>query len=119
LIYPLAKQTRLPFSSSSITTISLFDLIHVDIWGDYKVLSILSVKYFLTIIDDHTKCTWIYLMKHKSDTRDLLVNFINMAENQFDSKVKMIHSDNGLEFKLESFYAHKSIIHQTSCINTP
>jgi hypothetical protein len=119
LIYPLAKQTRLPFSSSSITTISPFDLIHVDIWGGYKVPSILGAKYFLTIVDDHTKCTWIYLIKHKSDTRDLLVNFINMAENQFDSKVKMIHSDNGLEFKLESFYAHKSIIHQTSCINTP
>jgi len=58
-------------------------------------------------------------MKHKSDTRDLLVNFINMAENQFDSKVKIIRSDNGLEFKLESFYTNNGIIHQTSCINTP
>jgi len=119
LICPLAKQTRLPFSSSSITTTSSFDLIHVDIWGGYKIPSILGARYFLTIVDDHTRCTWIYLRKHKSDTRDLLVNFINMAENQFDSKVKMVRSDNGLEFKLESFYAHKGIIHQTSCINTP
>ena len=97
----------------------MFDVIHVDIWGGYNVLSILGAKYSLTIVDDHTRCTWIYLMKQKSDTRDLLVNFINMAENQFNSKVKMIHSDNGVEFKLESFYAHKCIIHQTSCINTP
>jgi len=58
-------------------------------------------------------------MKHKSDTKDLLVNFINMVENQFDFKVNIIRSDNGLEFKLESFYANKGIIHQTSCINTP
>jgi hypothetical protein len=50
-------------------------------------------------------------MKHKSDTKDLLVNFINMVENQFDFKVKIIRSDNGLEFKLESFYANKGIIH--------
>jgi len=118
LIFPLAKQTRLSFSSSSITTTSSFDLIHVDIWGGYKIPSISGAKYFLTIIDDHTRYTWIYLMKHKSDTRDFLVNFINMAENQLDSKVKMIRSYNGLQFKLESFYAHKGIIHQTSCINT-
>jgi len=111
LICPLAKQTRLPFSSSSITSTSPFDLIHVDIWGGYKVASISGAKYFLTIVGDHTRCTWIYLMKHKSDTKDLLVNFINMVENQFDFKVKIIRSDNGLEFKLESFYANKGIIH--------
>jgi len=117
LICPLAKQTRLSFSSSSIITTSSFDLIHVDIWGGYKIPSISGAKYFLMmiILDAHG----FYLMKHKSDTRDLLVNFINMAENQFDSKVKMICCDNGLEFKLESFYAHKGITHQTSCINTP
>jgi hypothetical protein len=40
-----------------------------------------------------------------------------MVENQFDFKVNIIRSDSGLEFKLESFYANKCIIHQTSCIN--
>ena len=119
LICPLAKQTRLPFPSSSITTESSFDLIHIDIWGGYKVASISGAKYFLTIVDDYTRCTWIYLMKYKSDAGNLLVNFVNMAENQFNSKVKIIRSDNGPEFRLETFYAQKGIIHQTSCINTP
>ena len=119
LICPLAKQTRLSFPLSSITIIFPFELIHVDIWGGYKVSSISGANYFLTIVDDHTRCTWIYLMKHKSQVRDLLVNFINMVENQFNYKVRIIRSDNGLEFKIHNFYATKGIIHQTSCVNTP
>lgn len=119
LICPLAKQTRSPFPLSSISSKVCFDLIHVDIWGGYKIASLSSAKYFLTIVDDITRSTWVYLMEHKSDTRDLLVKFIHMVETQFNSKVKIVRSDNGPEFKLENFYALKGIVHQSSCVNTP
>ena len=54
LICLLAKQTRLPFSSSSITSTSPFDLIHVDILGGYKVAStsvqnIFSLSLMITL----------------------------------------------------------------------
>lgn len=65
---PLAKQTRLPFTLSSITSTAPFDLIHCDIWGPHKVSSHSGAKYFLTIVDDFTRCTWVYLMHYKSDT---------------------------------------------------
>jgi len=44
-------------SVSKTNKTSPFDLIHVDIWGGYKVASISGAKYFLTIVDDHTRCT--------------------------------------------------------------
>lgn len=121
VICPLAKQTRAPFSLSSISTKSCFELIHVDIFGGgvYHVPSIFGAKYFLTIVDDYSKSTWIYLMKRKSDTQQLLVQFIHLVETQFDTKVKMIQSDNGPEFKLDNFYSTQGIIHQTSCVHTP
>ena len=84
-----------------------------------KIASLSGAKYFLTIEDDFTRSTWVYLMKHKSDTRDLLVKFIHMVETQFNSRVKIVRSDNGPEFKLENFYALKGIVHQSSCVNTP
>ncbi|XP_057952900.1 uncharacterized protein LOC131147125 [Malania oleifera] len=31
-----------------------------------------SYKYFLTIVDDHSRCTWVYLLKHKSQTQSIL-----------------------------------------------
>ncbi|KAL0314938.1 UNVERIFIED_CONTAM: Retrovirus-related Pol polyprotein from transposon RE1 [Sesamum angustifolium] len=35
-VCPLAKQTRLPFSSSEKHTEKVFDLLHIDIWGPYR-----------------------------------------------------------------------------------
>ena len=35
-ICPIARQTRLPFTSSAISTQRPFDLLHCDIWGPHK-----------------------------------------------------------------------------------
>ncbi|XP_060190455.1 uncharacterized protein LOC132619625 [Lycium barbarum] len=35
-VCPCAKQIRLPFPSNSIKSNSIFDLIHIDVWGPYK-----------------------------------------------------------------------------------
>lgn len=58
-------------------------------------------------------------MKNKSETSTHVKSFIAMIEAHFDSKVKVIRSDNGPEFKLHDFYASKGILHQTSCVATP
>lgn len=64
-ICPLAKQSRLPFLLSNSIAQKPFDLIHVDIWGPYKKASITGAKYFLTIIDDHTRVAWTFMMHLK------------------------------------------------------
>ena len=46
-----------------------FDLIHCDIWGRYKYSSLSGAHYFLTIIDDYKRFTWIFLMKHKDEAQ--------------------------------------------------
>jgi transposase InsO family protein len=119
LVCPLAKQTRIPFPTSQISSTASFELIHIDIWGGYRTPSINGACYFLTIVDDYTRCTWVYLMQHKSEARSLLQSFINLVENQFSTTIKIIRSDNGLEFTIPSFYSDKGIIHQTSCVSTP
>lgn len=119
LICPLAKQTRCSFPLSSIRTKAPFELIHVDIWGGYHVPSITRAQYFLTIVDDYTRCTWTYLMSHKSDAQTYITAFINLVETQFSLKIKILRSDNGPEFTLKNLYLDKGIIHQTSCVSTP
>ena len=47
-----AKMHRLPFNKSSIHTSFPFQLIHLDVWGPYKVANICGAHYFLTIVDD-------------------------------------------------------------------
>lgn len=58
-------------------------------------------------------------MHLKFETQQILKDFITQVENQFDTKVKAIRTDNGAEFILHSYYASKGIIHQTTCVETP
>ena len=77
----LARQTRLPFSTSSISSVKPFELIHCDIWGPFKVPSLSGAKYFLTIVDDFSRFTWVFLMHHKSETQKHLTNFFLFCKN--------------------------------------
>ncbi|XP_075097814.1 uncharacterized protein LOC142175140 [Nicotiana tabacum] len=61
IVCPCAKQTRLPFPTSSIQSKDYFDLIHIDLWGPYKVPTWDENRYFLTIVDDYSRMTWIFL----------------------------------------------------------
>nr|KYP55041.1 Retrovirus-related Pol polyprotein from transposon TNT 1-94 [Cajanus cajan] len=96
-----------------------FDLIHVDLWGPYSIPFVHGHKYFLTIVDDHSRYTWIFPLKLKSETSKILQNFVSLIKTQFDSVIKVIRSDNGTEFCMNDFYASKGIIHHTSCAYTP
>jgi hypothetical protein len=117
-----SKQCRLSFSQSMNKAERPFDLIHCDLWGKYNTASSNGSHYFLTLVDDHTRGTWVYLMKHKSQTTNVLVNFYKMIETQFNTKIKRIRSDNGTEFtnsKVQTFLMDKGILHETSCVATP
>ena len=74
-ICPLAKQKRLPFTPSTHISLECFDLIHCDLWGPFSAPTIDGCRYFLTIVDDCSRCTWVYLLKHKSQTQPTLENF--------------------------------------------
>lgn len=118
----MAKQTRLPFEISSIKTISHFDLIHCDIWGGYRVPSLSGARYFLTIVDDYSHSTWVYLLKHKSDPSSSLITFYKLVETQFENKVKRIRSDNRGEFvsnNMLKFYEEHDIVLETLWVHTP
>ncbi|XP_015955113.1 uncharacterized mitochondrial protein AtMg00810-like [Arachis duranensis] len=45
-------------------------------------------------MDDHSRFTRTFLLKHKFDTVNILINFFNMVETQFKTKVKQMRSDN-------------------------
>ena len=94
---PMANFTKLPYSTSLLRAPSIFDLIHLDIWGPYKVSCRKNRRFFFTIVDDHSRMTWFHLLKQKSDTFSVIEIFVNMAKTQFDKKIKTIRTDNALE----------------------
>jgi len=91
----LAKQCMLPFTQSDHVSKHMFELIHIDIWGPTKVTSIHCHKVFLIVVDDFSRYTWVYLMHSKAETRNALLKFITFVQNQFNTKIKIIRSNNG------------------------
>ena len=97
----------------------MFELIHMDVWGPYFEPDRCGHHYFLTVVDDFSKATWVFLMQTKSQTSSLVPQFYSFILNQFNISIKQIRTDNGTEFSLSSFYLDKGILHQKSCPYTP
>ena len=94
-VCPIAKKKRLPFFSSNNIFVFPFDLVHCDLWGPFSIPTVEGYKYFLTIVDDFSRCTWIYLLKPKAETQLLLPQFYVFVETQFNERIKCIRTDNG------------------------
>lgn len=67
LICPLAKQRHLSFVSHNNIAATVFDLVHYDIWGPYEFLTHAGFQYFLTLVDDFSRYTWMFLLRKKFD----------------------------------------------------
>ena len=65
-ICQLAKHTRTSFPRLLYRSSRPFALIHSDIWGPSRVTTITGTKWFVSFVDDHTRLTWIFLIKEKS-----------------------------------------------------
>ena len=75
----------------------------------------------MTFIDDHTRLCWVYLMREKSKVERIFKEFYRMIENQFQTKISILRSNNGTKYfnkVLETFSNEKEILHQSLCSNT-
>ena len=117
-----AKHKRVSFPVSNKKTSIPFHLVHTDIWGPSIVPSVTGSKWFVSFIDDCTRVTWVFLLKHKSDVMTILPNFHAMVQNQFGVKIKRIRSDNARDYFnqfLSAYFQKEGIIHESSSVNTP
>ena len=89
----LGKHSRTSFSRSVTRDASSpFALVHSDIWGPSRVKSTLGFQYFVTFIDDYSKCTWLFLMKHRSKLFQIFQSFFNEIKTQFGVSIRVLRS---------------------------
>lgn len=116
----MAKFSKLPHTLSTSHALKCFDLIHMDIWRPYKVPCQNKYRFFLTLVDDHSPHTLLYLLQNKSEALSHLQKILEYAKTHFDKTIKSIRSDNALEFTsaaCHQFYHKNGILHHTSCVN--
>ncbi|KAI3678432.1 hypothetical protein L6452_37724 [Arctium lappa] len=121
LFCKLGKHHTLSFESNDFNSNYSFDLIHSDVWGPAPHSSMGGARYFVIFIDDHTRFTWIYLMKYRSELPKIYMMFARMINTQFSKSIKILRADNAMEYKessLLSFLQSQGTLSQYFCPGT-
>ncbi|CAI7758641.1 unnamed protein product [Closterium sp. NIES-54] len=93
------KFTKFPFSSGTGPAKAPLALVHMDVVGPTRAPSLSGSRYFLTIVDDHTRAVWLYPLKTKGEVAvAVLKEWMLRAQRESGYKVKVIRTDNGGEF---------------------
>ncbi|RVW29975.1 Retrovirus-related Pol polyprotein from transposon TNT 1-94 [Vitis vinifera] len=119
----LGKHTRVSFPKRlNNRAKSPFELVHTDVWGPCRTASTLGFQYFVTFIDDYSRCTWLFLMKNRAELFSIFQKFYTEIQTQFNISIRVLRSDNAREYfsaQFTSFMSHHGILHQSSCAHTP
>ncbi|RVW28120.1 Retrovirus-related Pol polyprotein from transposon TNT 1-94 [Vitis vinifera] len=116
-----AKHTRTVYPQIPYKPSTVFSLVHSDVWGPSRIKNISGTRWFVTFVDD-TRVTWVFLMKEKSEVGHIFQTFNLMVQNQFNSKIQVLKSDNAKEYftsSLSTYLQNHGIIHISSCVDTP
>lgn len=82
----LSKHHRASFHTRTYHASRQFSLIHSDVCGPTKTPTNSGKRWFITFIDDHTRLSWVYLLKDKSEVERYFKFFFDMEETQISSK---------------------------------
>jgi hypothetical protein len=105
---------QLPYPKSSSMSKFPLELVFSDVWGPTPEY-VGRFKYYVSFIDDSSKFTSIYLIKHKSEVFQCFHDFQNLVERMFDRKILAMQMDWGGEYqKLNSFFQRIDISHHVS-----
>ena len=96
----MGKFAKSPFHSR---TTGILDLIHSDVSGWMSHVSLSGYEYYVLFVDDHSRKTWIYFLKTKCEVFKRFQEFKALVETQTGRKIKVLRSNNGVEYTLGQF----------------
>ena len=102
----MGKMTKSPFTGRRERAGDLLGLIHTDVCGPMSTVARGGYPYFITFTDDHSRFSYVYLMRHKSDSFEKFKVFQNEVQNQLGKMIKALISDRGGEYLTQPFIEH-------------
>nr|GEX14235.1 retrovirus-related Pol polyprotein from transposon TNT 1-94 [Tanacetum cinerariifolium] len=97
-------------------------LLHMDLCGPMRVVSINGKRYVLMIVEDYSRYTWVYFLRTKDVTPEVIKNFLKKIYVRLQAPVIIVRTNNGTEFKnhvLKEYFDSVGITYETSTTKTP
>eukprot|EP00795_Rhopilema_esculentum_P007998 gene7998-biopygen1703 len=118
-----SKMSRKPFKSTEgIKTSRKLQIVHSDVCGPMSIQSFSGKRYFVTFIDDYSRCVKVYFIRKKSEVLKRFKEFEASATNEAACKIGTLRTDNGGEYvsnDFENLLKRKGIKHETSVPHSP
>jgi hypothetical protein len=89
------KKTKTRFKSKEYSMTGPLEIVHTYLVGPTTTKGLKGEKYFMLLVDDYTRMTAFFFLKNKSESFENLTIYKEMVENEMDSKIKCLRSDNG------------------------
>lgn len=99
-----SKMTNKPFENNREHAKSTLEIVHTDLNGPQSILGYKNQKYFLTFVDDYSKCARIYVLKSKTEVAGCLKDYANLVENKLGKRIKKFQCDKGTEYLNDEIY---------------
>jgi transposase InsO family protein len=74
-------------------------LLHMDTIGLSRVRSMGGKWYVLVIVDDYSRYSWVFFLESKDEVFEHFRSLALKLNNEHPNCLKVIHSDNGTEFR--------------------
>ena len=117
------KLAKKPFKSiGEIRSERKMQLIHSDVCGPMQTESISGAKYFVTFIDDYSRCCKVYFMKQKNEVLCKFKEFEKIFTNECGLNVSRLRTDNGGEYTSKEFQEYlkaQGIHHEMTVPHSP
>jgi hypothetical protein len=98
------KKTKTRFKSKEYSTTRPLEIVHIDLVGPTTTKGLKGEKYFMLLVYDYTRMTAVFFLKNKSEAFENFKIYKEMVENEMDSRIKCLRSDNGGEFTSKRIY---------------
>jgi hypothetical protein len=109
-----------PFGNKAEKATRPLQVIFADIWGPMQPTQE-GFRYALLIVDEFTSFTWVYLLHHKAQAEEKLIEFNEMQERSV-RMIQEIRTDRGGEFtsgSIKSYMAQRGVVMRHSPPYTP
>ena len=75
-----AKMHIFHLNKTPLVSTSILEIVHSDVWGLSPITSLLGFNYYVLFVDDYTRFTWLFLLKHKREILFVFKHFKSMVE---------------------------------------